>query len=356
MEKAEFPLFSTKVKGVNQKFNLIDAGERKRYFEAKASNEIKKLKGFFKNNTFIVYLLGKKNSGKGTYAKMMQDIFGDSIVHVSIGDLVRKVHKEVLENEKEKEELFQYLKKNYRGYMSVDDAFQALLSRDTKTLLPDEFILSLVKREIGKLGRKTLFIDGFPRNFDQISYSLFFRDLINYREDPDIFVMIDLPKTVIDERIKHRLVCPACNTSRNLKLLSTKKMGFDKEKKEFYLICDNENCKGKRMEKKEGDELGIEPIKQRLETDEKLITEAFNLYGIPKILLRNTIPTSKAETLVDDYEITPEYVYSLNEKNEVEVKEKPWIVKDDEGTDSYSLLAPPIIIVLIKKLVEVLGL
>jgi len=42
-----------------------------------------------------------------------------------------------------------------------------------KTLLPTELILALVKREIAKRPRKTLFIDGFPRDMDQVSYSLF---------------------------------------------------------------------------------------------------------------------------------------------------------------------------------------
>ena len=57
---------------------------------------------------------------------------------------------------------------------------------------------------------------------------------------------------------------------------------------------------------KEGDELGIGPIKERLKTDEKLIKQAFSLYGVPKILLRNSIPVDKAKQTVNDYEITPE--------------------------------------------------
>ncbi|MFH1192311.1 MAG: hypothetical protein V1655_02445, partial [bacterium] len=46
-----------------------------------------------------------------------------------------------------KQELVKYLNKNYRGYISIDDAINALLNRDTKTLLPTEFILALVKWE-----------------------------------------------------------------------------------------------------------------------------------------------------------------------------------------------------------------
>ena len=66
---------------------------------------------------------------------------------------------------------------------------------------------------------------------------------------------------------------------------------------------------------KEGDELGIEPIKERLKIDGNLIKQAFSLYGIPKVLLRNSVPKDKAKELVDDYEITPEYSYEWDEKN-----------------------------------------
>ena len=77
---------------------------------------------------------------------------------------------------------------------------------------------------------------------------------------------------------------------------------------------------------------------------------------IPKILLRNSVPVDIAKNYVDDYEITPQYVYELDPQNQVKILEKPWIVKDDEGVDSYSLLPPPVVLSLIKQLVKVLGL
>jgi len=185
---------------------------------------------------------------------------------------------------------------------------------------------------------------------------LFFRDLINYREDPDVFVMIDVQTTVIDERVKTRVICPICNTSRSLKLLPTKKVEYDKETGKFYLICDNSSCKGARMVVKEGDEQGIEPIRERLNKDELLIKQAMSLQGLPKILLRNSIPVDKVKEYTDDYEITPEFEYVLKDDGSVETKEKPWQVKDDEGNDVNSLMPPPVVVSLIKQLTEKLGL
>jgi len=275
----------------------------------------------------------------------------ERVEHFSIGDMIREIDKELIDNKKRKE-LISFLERDYRGFISLDEVIKALETRSTKTLLPTELILALVKREMARKEKKALFIDGFPRDLDQIGFSLFFRDLIGYRDDPDIFILIDVPETVIDARIKWRRVCPKCKTPRNLKLLPTSKIGYDKEKKEFYLICDN--C-GTRMEKKEGDELGIEPIRERLEKEGKLIDEALKLYGIPKILLRNSVPVSLAKDFVDDYEITPEYYYEI-ENERIVKKEKPWKFLDDEGVESFSLLPQPVVVSLIKQMVDIFNL
>ncbi len=350
-----YPIIKTKTEGVEKRFNLSDPQERKEYFEQKAGSEIKKLKEYLGSNTFIAYLLGKKNSGKGTYTKLMIEIFGnDKIRHISVGDIVRSVHSDIA-NEKKKKELIEYLGKNYRGYISIDEAIDNLLNRNTQSLLPTEFILALIKREIDRSPKKSLFIDGFPRELDQVSYSLYFRDLINYRDDDDIFVAIDIPESVIDERMKYRVVCPKCHTPRSLKLLVTKKVGYDKNKKEFYLICDDEKCGNSRMVAKEGDNLGIETIRERLGIDDKLIEKTFSLHGVPKILLRNSISVDIAKEYADDYELTPEYTYELDSNNNVRVIEKPWTIKNDEGVKSHSLLAPPVVVSLIKQLSKILS-
>jgi len=355
--KQQFPIFKTKIEKTRKDFDLTDPEEQKKYFRLKAGKEIKKLRDYLKEDSFIVYLLGKKNSGKGTYSKMFARIvWPEKVEHFSIGDMIRRVDEE-LTNPKKKKDLIKFLEKNYRGRFSLDEIIHDLENRDTITLRPTELILSLVKREIEKKERKALFIDGFPRDLDQISYSLFFRDLIGYREDPDIFVLIDVPETVIDARIRSRVICPRCKTPRNLRLLPTNKIGYDGEKNEFYLMCDHPKCKGQRMVSKEGDKLGIKPIQERLQTDEKLIERAFSLYGIPKVLLRNSVPVEKAKDFIDHYEITSEYSYYRDEKTgEVETITKPWIVADDRGVSSYSLLPPPVVVSLIKQMVDVLNL
>lgn len=353
----EFPFIKTRIPGLKQEFDLDDIKERKKYFKAKIGKEINLLKKYFKKNSFIAYWLAKKSAGKGTYTRLLIEILGEDVIgHVSVGDIIRQAHRD-MDDKKKRKELLDYLSKNYRGYISIDEAIERLLGRSTKALLPTEFTLALIKRKIDSMGRKTLFIDGFPRELDQVSYSLFFRDLINYRDDLDIFIAIDTPESVIDQRMKGRVTCPICQTPRGLELLVTKKVGYDEDKNEFYLKCDNPKCNEERMVKKEGDELGIDPIRQRLDKDDELIDKVFALHGVPRILVRNSIPVNLAKTHTDNYEITPKYVHKWDKTNKKVISNtEPWVIKDDKNRRVYSLLAPAVMISLVKGLTKTLNL
>lgn len=357
MDKIDFPIFKTKTDGVNRKFNLNDPAERKAYFEAKAGNEIEKVKKYLTDKTFVAFLMGKKNSGKGTYTKLFMEALGvKNITHLSIGDLIRDVHA-ALSSEEKKVELVEFLKNNYRGFHTIEETIDLIEGRNQSALISTELTVALIKYEISKRPKQAIFIDGFPRGLDQINYSLFLKDLLGYRDDPDFFIFINLPETIIDERIKFRVICPICKTPRSLKLLATSEVGYDKEKNEFYLMCDNPSCNKARMVKKEGDELGIEPIRARLETDDQIFRQLLKLEGMPKVYLRNSLPTDKAAEFVDDYELTPEYGYELDkETGKVKINEKPWTVKDDNGVVSYSLLPAAVVIAMIKQIAKVLDL
>ena len=87
-----FPVFKTKIPGDTQKFSLEDPAERRRYFDHKAGAEIEKLREYLRTGTFVGFLLGKKNSGKGTYSKLFMEAVGkERVAHLSVGDIVRGV-------------------------------------------------------------------------------------------------------------------------------------------------------------------------------------------------------------------------------------------------------------------------
>lgn len=360
-----FPVYKSKVStklnsgkaGGLKKYNLEDPKGRKQYYTFKAGKEISDIRDYLRKGTFVAFMMGKKNSGKGTYTKLFAEQIGpERIAHISIGDVVRDAHKEA-ENPKTKKALMKYLEANYRGMMPLNEAVEALLGRSTSTLVPTELILALVERAIAMQGKKkAVFIDGFPRGLDQVSYALYFRHIMGYRDDPDFFVFIDVPSSIITARQNGRVVCPICHVPRHPKLMRTKEVGYDTVKKEFYMKCDNPSCKSARMVTKEGDNVSADALKGRLETDEKIMRDLLKLQGVPKVYIRNSVPLTEAKKMVDDYEITPGYEYSLDESGKVVIKEVPWIVKDDEGVESYSLLPAAPVLSLIKQIHKVLGL
>lgn len=354
MKEQEFPIFKTKMEGVTSSFELNDPADRAKYFAAKAGPELRKIRAYLEQNTFVAFLIGPKNSGKGTYSKLFKEAVGrEKVRHISIGDIVRDVHAGLSDKAKKKN-LFTFLEKNYRGFTPLHEAIDAILSRSTTALLPDELILALAEWEISRTPRKALFIDGFPRNMNQVSSALYFSALMGYRKDPDLFVFIDVPESVIDERIKYRVVCPKCNTPRNTRLLCTKEVVFEDGR--YQLVCDDPACEGTRLIAKEGDELGIEAIRDRIEADKAVMRTLFKLNGVPKICLRNSIPVDRAEEFVDDYEITPSYRYETAPDGRVKVIEERWTVEDENGVKSYSLLPSPIVLSLIKQMTAALGL
>ena len=238
----DFPIFNTKILSTGKTYDLTDAAQRHAYFHDKAGNEIEALKTYLDNNAFVGFLLAKKQAGKGTYSKMLQEVLGENrLAHVSVGDIVRDVDL-ATKDDSYRTELETYMKKHYRGFVSLDQAFEAFYSRSQDKLLPTEFVLTLVKREIEKVGRKALFIDGIPRDLDQISYSLFFRELINFKGDPDFFVLIETPEELINARLGGRRVCPVCKTSKNIYFNPTTKVSYDAAANSYMLICDNISC------------------------------------------------------------------------------------------------------------------
>ncbi len=357
MKDVNFPIFKTKTEGVTEKFNLNDPNSRRKYFDAKAGEEIKKLREYLDSGkTFVAYLIGKKNSGKGTYSKLFMEAVGSkNIGHISVGDIMRDVHAG-LSDPAQKKELIKFLQENYRGFHTIEETISLIEGRDHSSLVSTELTLALIKYEISRRPRQALFIDGFPRGLDQISYSIFLKDLLGYRNDPDFFVFIDVAEQVIDERIKTRVICPVCKTPRNIRLAITKGIGYDEKTKKFYLVCDDPACKGAHMVIKEGDELGIEPIRKRLEADDVIAKHLFKLKGVPHVLLRNSVPVSEADTTTDDYELTPSYSFKLDEAKKAKVIETPWTVTDDNGVESYSLMPAPVALSLIKQVAKVLKL
>lgn len=321
----------------DRKYDLLNPNERKIFFNKFLGKEIENIRAYMKSKTFICYAMSPKMAGKGTFLGLLGEIVGQQyFTTISVGDLFRKADEDYRQNGKDSE-TYKYIVKNHRGYSKPEDLADSLINRSTKTVSPTELALILLKKEIDKLTHQSIFIDGFPRTVDQVSYSLYMRDLIGYRNDPDYFMFINVPIKLIDIRIKDRRVCPKCGNSKNLTTNPSSICDIDKNTNETIMYCDKPNCTKEIMVPKEGDNLGVQNIADRIEADLELIGMARNLYGIPKIEVFNSIPVSEVEKYLNDFEVTKEY-YFEKEHGKIVRKEKDLIF--EENGEKYVSLLP----------------
>lgn len=175
-----------------------------------------------------IILLGPPGAGKGTQAKSISQAY--SIPHISTGDIFRK-------NISEKTPLGVEAK----GYM------------DKGQLVPDELTINLVKDRLTQEDCKNGFLlDGFPRTVKQAEALDAFLD--KNKMAIDAALLIDVPSTLILERMTGRRVCPECGASYHIKNIPPKVEG----------ICDL--CGASLIQRKDDNE---ETVKERLNVYER---------------------------------------------------------------------------------------
>ncbi len=130
-------------------------------------------------------ITGVQGCGKGTQAKLLASTF--NLVHISVGDI-------------------------FRWHIQNHTKLAARLQRFTTAgqLVPDEVVDEVVKDRLDKHDWNFGFIlDGFPRNQIQASFFLESYDI-------NAVILIDVPDTVVLERIMNRRLCSKCGLDYNL--------------------------------------------------------------------------------------------------------------------------------------------
>ena len=164
--------------------------------------------------------------------------------------------------------------------MSLDDALGALSGRSTSSLLPTEVILALVEKEnIKKRAQGDIHQWFSEKSGPSVLFHLFQGDH-GISQRPGLLRFHRSAGTDHGREDEIWVICPVCKTPRNLKLLRTKDVEYESKENKFYLICDNPSCGHQRMVPKEGDELGIEAIRDRIEVDGKVMRTLLDLQGI----------------------------------------------------------------------------
>ena len=145
----------------------------------------------------IVILLGAPGSGKGTVAGKLASE-NEGLKHVSSGDLLRGA---VAKGTAAGVEA--------RGYMEKGN------------LVPDALIAQMIKDVVAETtGDVTMLLDGFPRNLAQAKI------LEEMGAPVKSAVLIDVPDSIIQDRIAGRRTCPKCKAGYHVRNLPPKVEGI----------------------------------------------------------------------------------------------------------------------------------
>ena len=145
-------------------------------------------------------LMGAPGSGKGTYAKMLKDIF--AVPHISTVEMFRKAIQDGTE---------------------LGKLAQSLI--DKGNFVPDEITNELVKQRIAEEDCKNGFLlDGYPRNLNQ-AYA-FTEILKELNIDLDAVINLDVAEEEIIKRIVNRRMCSKCGAGYNTVTMPPKVEGI----------------------------------------------------------------------------------------------------------------------------------
>ena len=144
-------------------------------------------------------IMGAPGSGKGTYAKVLKDIF--AVPHISTGEMFRKAIKEGSE---------------------LGKLAQSLI--DKGNFVPDDITNKLVKQRLAEDDcKKGFLLDGYPRNLDQAK--AFTEILKELNIDLDAVINLNVEDNEIVKRIVNRRLCSNCGQGYNIITLPPKVEG-----------------------------------------------------------------------------------------------------------------------------------
>ena len=150
-----------------------------------------------------VVLLGAPGAGKGTQCKSIVARY--DLLHLSSGDILRQERAEGSE-----------LGKKAQDYM------------DSGALVPDEIIIEMMAKAIGKAPAAGFILDGFPRTVNQAVE--LDKALVASGQKIDAVLNLEIDDNVVTERITGRRSCPECGAVYHIENLKPKTEG----------ICDND--------------------------------------------------------------------------------------------------------------------
>lgn len=184
--------------------------------------------------------LGPPNAGKGTIGAEIVKKFG--LTHISTGDMFRE---------------------NIKNQTPLGIEAKKLI--DNGNLVPDDLTIKMVQERLSQPDCKEGFIlDGFPRTIPQA-------DALDKITDIDLVLVLEVPDSVIIERVMGRIQCRKCGAVFHKQFIPPKVEG----------VCDK--CGGELYTRDDDNE---EAIKARLKVYADQTLPLADYYGGKDILKR----------------------------------------------------------------------
>jgi adenylate kinase len=150
-----------------------------------------------------IVLLGAPGAGKGTQCMNLVSRYG--LLHLSSGDILRKERSEGTE-----------LGQKAQSYM------------DSGELVPDQIIIEMMAKAIGKAPEEGFILDGFPRTVNQAKE--LDKTLSQNNQEIDAVINLEIDDSVITRRMTGRRSCPKCGAVYHIENMKPK----------VDNICDND--------------------------------------------------------------------------------------------------------------------
>ena len=201
-----------------------------------------------------IVIFGPPGSGKGTYASRLMKRLG--IPHISTGDLVREEIRDQTP-----------LGKKIEKYSS------------SGTLVPDEIITEILKKRLASEVSKGFILEGYPRTVGQANE-------LDKITKIDVVVNLNVPDSVIVDRLSARLQCKTCGAIYNEKTMKPKVPGkCDKDGGELFRRVDDQP----------------EVIRERLKVYQEASEPVIGFYRSKHLLkdIRNEDPNVDPEKVVE---------------------------------------------------------
>lgn len=154
-----------------------------------------------------IILLAPPAAGKGTQAEILLEKY--NLNHISTGNLLRSASKE-----------------------NSDFGIKLREKLESGNLVSDDIVLEVLNRYLDKTDNTNLLLDGFPRNIYQAEK---LDEILKQKQSQvDYVFLLDVEKSILENRITGRRLCESCGKVYNVNIDSLKPINDN--------ICDNCGC------------------------------------------------------------------------------------------------------------------